>query len=479
LPREVGFAAALALGAREDCTHAAGSSARAEWMTGYEAGHGERRPIDEASAPEGTPALPAAVSLSRPIHPAASIFPMMNGDELAELADDIKTRGLRERIWLMPTPGGWAPYSGAVLDGRNRLAACELAGVEPSYNVYRGDDPVGFVVSLNLKRRHLSESQRALVAAKIANLDRGANQHSEGPSIEGASDMLNVGHASVERAKSVIAKGAPELVAAVEAGAVSVAAAADLAKALSHDEQAELLARCDPKAVVRAARSIRHELIATHRATKLGKIGELARSGRPLLPDLAARYPDIQRWPIILADPAWRYEKLGHTERAVENHYQTMPIDEICALPVAEIATSTAVLFLWCPGAILAAGWAHRVADAWGFALVSQLVWDKGHIGVGSWVRNRHENVMIGVRGDFPPPPQGPLVPDSLFAAPRGAHSAKPDRVHEIIEAAWPDLPRLELFARLRDDSVATVAPRPGWAVWGNEAVTISTEAAA
>jgi voltage-gated potassium channel Kch len=73
------------------------------------------------------------------------------------------------------------------------------------------------VISLNLKCRHLSESQRAMVAAKIATLKLGDNQHSEGPSIEEASRLLNVGHASVERAKTVQRAGAPELVEAVDA----------------------------------------------------------------------------------------------------------------------------------------------------------------------------------------------------------------------------------------------------------------------
>jgi hypothetical protein len=83
---------------------------------------------------------------------------------------------------------------------------------EPSpWREYTGDDPAAFVISLNLKRRHLSVSQRAMVAAKLANLNLGDNQHREGSSIELASDLLNVGRETVKRAKAVQRDGAEEL----------------------------------------------------------------------------------------------------------------------------------------------------------------------------------------------------------------------------------------------------------------------------
>src|SRR5262249_33917491 len=95
---------------------------------------------------------------------------------------------------------------------------------------YDGDDPVGFVISLNINRRHLSTSQRAMIAAQLATWGRG--RPAENPSIEGisterASDLLNVGHASVERAKIVQQQGGPELIAAGKAGEMSVAGAVE------------------------------------------------------------------------------------------------------------------------------------------------------------------------------------------------------------------------------------------------------------
>ena len=99
-----------------------------------------------------------AMMEKREFHDLASIFPMLAGDEAKALAHDIFEHGLREPIILL---------EGKILDGRNRYIACLDAGIELRFADYRGDNPAAYVVSLNLKRRHLNESQRAMVAAKL------------------------------------------------------------------------------------------------------------------------------------------------------------------------------------------------------------------------------------------------------------------------------------------------------------------------
>jgi ParB-like chromosome segregation protein Spo0J len=139
------------------------------------------------------------------------------------LVEDIKERKQQEPIWL---------YEDKILDGRNRYRACQQLGIEVDVRTYHKhkSDPVSFVLSVNLHRRHLNEGQRAMVAAKLANLDLGANQHSEGTSTDAASKLLNVSRSSVDRARAVLAKGDPSLVEAVEGGAVSLTEAANTAK---------------------------------------------------------------------------------------------------------------------------------------------------------------------------------------------------------------------------------------------------------
>jgi ParB-like chromosome segregation protein Spo0J len=136
-------------------------------------------------------------------HPLANIFPLVEGSEFDELVADIREHGLHEPIVV---------FEDKVLDGRNRLRACEAAGVEPIFTVYQGDDPVAYVISLNLRRRHLNESQRALVAAKLATLRDGQRADLvEGLPIGRASGMLNVGERTVARAREVLEHGAPSL----------------------------------------------------------------------------------------------------------------------------------------------------------------------------------------------------------------------------------------------------------------------------
>lgn len=167
-----------------------------------------------------------------PHHPFADLFPMMEGDAQKELADDIEANGLYDHIWL---------YEGKVLDGRNRQKSCFERDVDPKYQEYKGKDPLGFVISKNMARRHLSESQRALVAAKLITAKKGGQPGSDAKpeTVKSAAAKLNVSPTTVKAAKKVRASGSAELVKAVEQGKVTVTAAAEAAK-LTPAEQKKL-----------------------------------------------------------------------------------------------------------------------------------------------------------------------------------------------------------------------------------------------
>ena len=159
------------------------------------------------------------------IHPAATLFPMMDAASFEMLKADIKENGQEKCITF---------FDGMLLDGRNRMKACEELGIEPLIEEIEdsGDasfDPFRWVLSMNLHRRHLTESQRAMVAAKLATFRRGEIGNGRkidppigGSTVEQAATMLNVGRGSVERAKQVLEYGSKEIIEAVEQGQLPV-----------------------------------------------------------------------------------------------------------------------------------------------------------------------------------------------------------------------------------------------------------------
>ena len=194
----------------------------------------------------------APVAISIPFHPLADIFPLITGAEFEALRDDIAAHGVREPVIL---------FEGAILDGRNRYRASQAAGVDCPMTEYRGDDAAAFVVSLNIHRRHLTESQRAMAAAKLANMPahrpvKSANLHTYDPILPSfapapaksapvsqgeAAKLLNVSQRTVATAKKVLTEAAPEVAQAVEDGRLSVSLAAKAAE-LPKEDQAKIVA---------------------------------------------------------------------------------------------------------------------------------------------------------------------------------------------------------------------------------------------
>jgi N6-adenosine-specific RNA methylase IME4 len=165
----------------------------------------------------------------------------------------------------------------------------------------------------------------------------------------------------------------------------------------------------------------------------------------------------IGRFPLIYADPPWRYDFSRDDADQVENHYPTMTVDEICELEVSQSATEDAILFMWTTSPKLEESFA--VIDAWGFRYRTCAIWDKQWIGPGYYFRQRHELLLVATKGNLPVPLPSNR-PDSVFTERRTAHSKKPKIAYQLIERMYPELPKLELFAR---------SAREGWTVWGNE----------
>jgi hypothetical protein len=172
-------------------------------------------------------------------HPAANVFPLLEGAEFDALCEDIRAHGLRDpivRVWV-EHDAAIGTRKPLILDGRNRLRACQRVGKQPEFKDYDGDDPVAFVLSANLHRRHLNESQRALIASRIATLpnglraDRVPTPRGVGsvPTQAAAAKMLNVGQRTVQRARAVLESATPEVIHEIEIGKLTVNEAAKMA----------------------------------------------------------------------------------------------------------------------------------------------------------------------------------------------------------------------------------------------------------
>ncbi len=179
-----------------------------------------------------------------------------------------------------------------------------------------------------------------------------------------------------------------------------------------------------------------------------------------------------KKYNTIYADPPWQFQ--NRTGKVAPEHkrltrYETMSIDEIKALPIAELSGDKAHLYLWCPNALLPDGLA--VMDAWGFDYKGNIVWEKVRKdgepdgrGVGFYFRNVTELILFGIKKKSAP--NRTLAPArsqvNLIRTMKREHSRKPDEIIPIIEACSAE-PRIELFAR---------GDRAGWDMWGDQATS-------
>lgn len=170
---------------------------------------------------------------------------------------------------------------------------------------------------------------------------------------------------------------------------------------------------------------------------------------------------------VIYADPPWPFEVYSREtgmDRHAENHYGTMSLEEIRELEIP--AARDCVLFLWATAPQLEN--AIDVMRRWGFEYRSHVVWVKDRAGTGHWFRSQHEILLVGGKGHPVAPAEGTQY-ESVIYGKRTKHSEKPNVVYEMIEAYYPEVPKIEMFARKF---------RSGWAAFGNELPELEEAAA-
>jgi N6-adenosine-specific RNA methylase IME4 len=247
-------------------------------------------------------------------------------------------------------------------------------------------------------RRQLTASQRAALAVE---LQQYRELEADGRARQQANLRQNAEVATLPP------RGKTRELAAAWAG-VSARIVQDAASVRAHDPALFERVKRGDVAMALAARRVR-------RAKRDQRLG-----AAPSLP--------VGPFEVIYADPPWQ---LGSPDssKAPENHYPCLPLQQLKDISVP--AADDAVLFLWAVNCLLPQ--AIELMSHWGFEYKNHLVWDKGSIGPGAWVRNQHELLLIGRKGNHPPPDPEDL-PASVIAAPRGRHSEKPEIFAEIIE---------------------------------------------
>lgn len=385
------------------------------------------------------------------------LIPPLSVDEFQQLERNIIADGCRDPLVI---------WEGVLIDGHNRFDICSRHGIDfrtVNKSFTDRDEATLWIINNQFGRRNISDFVRAelalkaepLIAARakerqLSTLKQNTDtanlpERGKGETRDELSKLAGVSSRNISKVKNILESGSEDLVTQVRSGNVSINAAETIAE-LPVEKQVEIVARGE-KEILQAAKEIRAEKAKAKRTERIEKIAEISKGNTGLDSDV--------RYPVIYADPPWRYEYASTESRAIENQYPTMSIDDICDLNVP--AADDAILFMWTTAPKLEEG--LRVLNDWGFIYRSCAIWDKQKMGMGYYFRIQHEILLIGTKGNIPAP-EPSVRPRSVFSISYDGHSAKPHEVAEMIEAMYPELPKLEMFCR---------KPRDGWSVWGNQ----------
>jgi len=361
-------------------------------------------------------------------HEAASIFPMLDDKELQELAADIEKHGLQEPIWL--------DKDGKVLDGRNRLRACEIAKVPPAFRAWTGPwSPVSFVISENLLRRHLNSDQRACCA----------------------NDALPLFEAEAKARQRLGKEKIPD---PISSGQARDKAAAAFKTNAHYVSDAKKLKAKDPEAFEDVKKGKRR-LVDVKRQSKAEK-QEKERAENKAKVEASEKPEELTgTFSTIMIDPPWDFTEEGDQDvyGSTKPRYAQMREPELAALPVGLRAAQNAHLYMWITNRSLMTGKGWRLCEAWGFRPITVITWCKPAIGVGNYFRNSTEHIIFAVKGSLPLKVKN-IGTWFRWGDTRRKHSEKPEETYDLVEECSPG-PYLEMFAR---------SQRKGWVSWGAEA---------
>jgi N6-adenosine-specific RNA methylase IME4 len=379
-------------------------------------------------------------------HPFALLFPRMTAAEQAALTRSIRVNTMREPITM---------FNGQIADGIARCHSAIELGLRwerlPKTEFEGGEaDLLQLVIDKNLNRRHLNESQRAMVAARMATMRQGARTDLAqicAMSQQEAADRMGVSRRLVQDAGDVLDRAVPELQEAVHTAILTVSAAKKAIELPAEQQRAMVansLARSDPAKAFRAG--VRNaEVQSRHR--------QIVVNARP---HVLGR----KRYPVLLGDGPWQ-----GAVSWIGSPFPRLSVEQISQFRlddgrfIREVVANDAILYMWVLDNLLLE--VRPILEAWGgFHLCFTMPWPKTRVGIGHYARRQHELVLVCTRGNFPPPEEH-LRPSTLivgrpleigdgfhFAPPHDhRHSSKPDRLQEIIEQSYPQYFGPETFA--------------------------------
>lgn len=375
------------------------------------------------------------------------LIPPLTTDEYEGLEKSILAEGCRDALVL---------WGNVLVDGHNRYEICTSHNI-PFQTVQKDfadrNDAIRWIILNQFGRRNLPAYERARLALRLKPViaEKAKENKVSAANRMNASVGNNVSTEICENVRPIDTQK-------------------EIAKAagVSHDTIAKV-EKIERKAAPEVKEQLRKGEMSINQAYQTVRREEKKQEVQQRIEEHAAEQTgvvDIQqtdrKYNIIYADPPWRYWESGNKNQAL--HYTTMTIDEICDLPVKNIADDNCVLFLWVTYPILHE--AFRVIESWGFKYSTcAFVWVKKNknkgtpfFGNGAWTRANSELCLLATKGSVM---RLDASISQVVESPIEEHSKKPDVVRELITRLVGELPRVELFCR---------NPADGWDVWGNEA---------
>lgn len=360
-----------------------------------------------------------------------NLIPPLSPEEYAQLEANIKADGCRDPIVL------WNDF---IIDGHNRHEICTKHGI--AFECIRKrfesrDEAMDWMDANQLGRRNLSPDAFKLALGRRYNRTKKAQGRPAGSAAEksGQVDHLKTSEKLADEhgvsAKTVRRAGK---------FAEEVAANPELQKAIA-----------ERKPVLQVKREMKEERREARREENRAKVAEVIAPEEII--EVGAKFA------AIVIDPPWDWGDEGDQDQLgrARPDYATMSIDQLCELPVADLADDDCHIYLWITNRSLPKGF--RLLDAWGFRYITAITWAKPNFGMGNYFRGQTEHVLFGVKGSQPLKRKDV---GTIFNAPRGpnGHSSKPIEFYELVESCSPG-PYLEMFSR---------SQRDGWKTWGENA---------